>query len=166
MFVTSDAIKAVAILAVVVIIAGGLYYVTGLRADLAISQENTRKLTDAVAQQKEQIENIRRDQERIREIASELRIQNTLQKHDVESLRDRLTKTPSGEKRVLGKTAAAKPLNVERAINRGTANAMRCLEIASGAPLTQKEKNAKLPSEINKECPSIANPSYNSVSGQ
>ena len=37
---------------------------------------------------------------------------------------------------------------------------MRCVEIASGAPLTEKEKTATKKSEINSECPSIANPNY------
>jgi len=37
---------------------------------------------------------------------------------------------------------------------------LRCLEIASGSPLTDIERNAKLPSEINRECPNIANPNY------
>jgi len=40
------------------------------------------------------------------------------------------------------------------------------LELATGAPLTEAEKNAKLPSEINKECPSLANPSYKPAAGQ
>ena len=36
----------------------------------------------------------------------------------------------------------------------------RRLEIASGAELTEAEKNATKKSEINTECPSIANPNY------
>jgi hypothetical protein len=47
-----------------------------------------------------------------------------------------------------------------RIINKGSANATRCIEIASGAELTENEKNATKKSEINPECPSIANPSY------
>ncbi len=37
---------------------------------------------------------------------------------------------------------------------------LRCVEIAMGSPLTDKEKNATKKSEINSECPSIANPKY------
>jgi len=37
---------------------------------------------------------------------------------------------------------------------------MRCVEIAMGSPLTEKEKNATKKSEINAECPSLANPNY------
>jgi len=166
MFGAGAAIRAIALVIVVGVLAGGLWYVSGLRADLAISQENSRKLADAVKEQREAMDNIRREQEKIRDINNELRTQNRLQDKDMENLRDRLTRSASGEKRELGKTASVKPLSVERAINRGTLNVMRCLEIASGAPLTEKEKNAKLPSEINKECPSMANPGYSSSAGQ
>ena len=49
---------------------------------------------------------------------------------------------------------------MERAINRGTKNALRCMEIAMGAELTEKEKNATKKSQINPECSELANPSY------
>ena len=49
---------------------------------------------------------------------------------------------------------------MERLINRGTKNALRCLEIATGAERTEKEINAKKESEINRECPTLANPNY------
>ena len=39
-------------------------------------------------------------------------------------------------------------------------NAVRCVEIAMNSPLTEKEQNATKKSEINSECPSIANPNY------
>jgi hypothetical protein len=45
-------------------------------------------------------------------------------------------------------------------MNKGSVNAQRCIEIASGAELTEKEKNATKKSEINSECPSIANPNF------
>ena len=49
---------------------------------------------------------------------------------------------------------------VERVINNATVKAMRCVEIAMGAELTEKERNATKKSEINSECPSLANPNY------
>ena len=45
-------IKAIVALVITLVIAGGLWYVTGLRADLAVSQENTKKMVEAVEQQK------------------------------------------------------------------------------------------------------------------
>lgn len=160
------AIKAVAALLIVVVMVSGLWYVTGLRADLAISQENARKMTEAVAQQQAVIAQIQADQAKIQSINNELNTTIKLQNKDLQNLESRFTQSANGEKRDFGKVAAAKPTSLERAVNRGTVNALRCLEIASGAPLTEKELNAKLPSEINKECPSLANPNYKPATGQ
>ena len=47
-----------------------------------------------------------------------------------------------------------------RVINKGSAEATRCVELASGAERTEEELKATLKSEINPECPALANPSY------
>ena len=60
----------------------------------------------------------------------------------------------------VGKLAIAKTKSIERITNGASALATRCIEIASGSPLTEAEKNATKKSEINTECPSIANPNY------
>ena len=43
--------------------------------------------------------------------------------------------------------------SIERITN-GASASTRCIEIASGSPLTEKEINATKKSEINTECPS------------
>lgn len=53
----------------------------------------------------------------------------------------------------LGLLAAARPASIERAINRGSANAARCFELLSGAKLTENEKEAENGDKFNKECP-------------
>ena len=53
----------------------------------------------------------------------------------------------------LGLLAAAKPASIERAVNRGSANASRCFELLSGATLTDSEKEAENGDKFNKECP-------------
>lgn len=159
-------VRAILAFVTVICVLGGLWYVTGLRADLAVSQENARKMTEAVQQQQEVLKQVQAEQQKIKELNSELNTTIKLQNKDMENLKDRFTTSANGEKRDFGKAAAAKPKSLERAVNRGTVNALRCIEIASGAPLTEAEKNAKLPSEINKECPSLANPNYKSAAGQ
>ena len=62
--------------------------------------------------------------------------------------------------RDFGKLAIEKTKVIERITNKGGKNAGRCIEIASGSPLTEAEINATKKSEINPECPSIANPKY------
>ena len=79
---------------------------------------------------------------------------------DMSALKDRFGQRADGTARDFGQLAVAKPESIARAINLGTTRALRCIEIASGAPLTEEEKRANTPSEINKECPSIANPNY------
>ena len=160
MFGIGGIIKAVVALVIVLIIAGGLWYVTGLRADLAVSEENSRKMAAAVEQQKAAIEQLKADQAKIQQINKELNDTVKAQTKDLSSLQDRFNTAANGDKRDIGSIAVVKPESIARAINNGTVNALRCVEIASGAPLTEKEKNAKLPSEINKECPSLANPNY------
>jgi biopolymer transport protein ExbB/TolQ len=154
------AIRMIAVLIIVAICAAGLWYVTGLRADLAISQDNAKKLTDAVEQQEAAISQMRQEQQQIRDANNQLNTTILLQNKDLTNLQDRFSQNAAGEKRDFGKTAAARPEALERAVNRGTQNALRCLEIASGSPLTEAEKAASKPSEINRECPAIANPNY------
>lgn len=160
MFPIGVIIKSIVTLIVVAVIAIGFWWITGLRADLATSQANTEKLKNAVEAQHAAIEQMKAEQEQIREMTKAVNDQVKKQNNDVNALRDRFNTNARGEKRDWGKAAAEKPAQVERAVNRGTVNALRCLEIASGSPLTQAEKSATKPEEINKECPSIANPQY------
>ena len=53
----------------------------------------------------------------------------------------------------LGLLAVEKTEKIENAVNRGTNNAGRCFELLSGAPLNDKEKEAKDATTFNKECP-------------
>lgn len=165
MFGIGGAIKAIVALIIVLIVAAGGYFLINLKADLAIAQENSRKLEEGVRLQNEAMAQMRADQEKIKELNNELNTTIKLQNKDMENLKDRFSTTASGEKRDFGKTAAQKPASLERAVNRGTVNALRCLEIASGSPLTDAEKNATKPSEINRECPSLANPNYKPAAG-
>jgi TolA-binding protein len=155
----TGAIKAVAALVIVAIVAAALWYVTSLKADLAISEANNEKLEQAVKDQQDLIDSIKRDVEQIQTINNQLQEQNEKQKRDVQALTDKF----SGGNRDFGAFAASKPAVVEKLVNRGTVNAMRCLELASGAPLNEKEKNAKTPTEANRECPALINPNFSSA---
>jgi Sec-independent protein translocase protein TatA len=160
MFGAGGAVKMIAALIIVLVVAGGFFYLSNLQANLAISQENAKKLEDGIKSQQEAITKMQEDQQRIKDLNNELNTTIKLQNKDMENLKDRFSTNAAGDKRDFGKAAAAKPSSLERAINRGTANALRCLEIASGAPLTEAELKATKPSEINRECPNIANPNY------
>jgi len=154
------AIKVIATLAIVVIVAGGLWYVTGLRADLAVSEMNNKTLREGIQEQQRLIEQMQRDVAQIQEINADLANEADRQRREMRDLVDRFNVNARGESRDFGAIAAARPGVVERLVNRGTANAMRCLAIASGAPHTEAELAAKTSSEINRECPTLANPNF------
>jgi type II secretory pathway pseudopilin PulG len=162
----SGAIKAIIALVIVVIIAVAAWWVTGLRADLAIRENNERQLTDAIKQQQDAMRQLQQDQARIAQASAELNGVIRMQNRDMEDLRNRFNTTAKGEQRNFGATAAAKPASAERAVNRGTVNAYRCMEIASGSPLTPAEQAATKPEEINRECPTLANPAYHPSAGR
>lgn len=159
-------IRIVAVLVIVLVSAAGFWYVSGLRADLAISKENAKKLESAVDSQKQVIELIKADQEKIQKINNELTTTVKKQNQDVQDLRDRFNTSASGKQRDIGEIAVAKTKSVEKIINNATVNSLRCIEIASGSPLTEAEKNANSPDKINTECPSMANPNYKPTSSK
>ena len=131
-------------------------YVVKLQRDNVILKENAVKLEGAISEQKQVIENQKKDFAEILEANKKINeLVNNLKK-DLDDLDKRFSK----KDRDIGKLAIDRTKSVERVLNKGADNATRCIEIASGSPLTEEEKNATKKSEINPECPSIANPSY------
>ena len=140
---------------------GGFMYVKGLKADLATSEANNAKLEQSVESQKAVIEQMKADFEAITKIKAEIEKQNKILKAEYAALDQKFNKiNGQGEIRDMGKLATEKAKLIEKIINKGSANAKRCVEIAMGSPLTENEKNATKKSQINSDCPSIANPSY------
>jgi len=148
------AIRMLLIVVVVAIIAGGLWYVINIKADLATSEANNRQLVEATREQNLLIEQMKVDVASIQKANAELQAQNEKQRQDVETLNSKFSK------RDFGALAAEKPAVVEKLVNRGTKNALRCMELAAGAPLTDAEKAAKTPMEANRECPSLIDSDY------
>jgi|TARA_B110000908_G_scaffold172696_1_gene242087 hypothetical protein len=140
---------------------GGFVYVKTLKSDLATSEANNLKLEQSVESQKQVIAQAKADFESQRKITANLDAQNKSLQAEFTALDKRFNKiNGQGQVRDIGKLADERPKSVERVINGATTKAMRCVEIAMGSPLTEKEKNATKKSEINSECPSIANPKY------
>ena len=131
-------------------------YVLKLQRDNVILKENAIKLESAISEQKTLIENQKKDFAEILEANKKINELVGNLKKDLEDLDKRFTK----KDRDIGKLAIERTKVIERIINKGSENAKRCIEIASGSPLTEEEKNATKKSEINPECPSIANPAY------
>ena len=160
MFGIGASIKAIVALIITVIVAAGGWYVMNLKADLAISEENSKRLQEGVREQQALMKQMAEDIAKIQDINRELAEQTTKHRAEVDALSRKFSQDAKGQPRDFGQFAKEKPELVERLVNRGTKNAMRCLEIASGAPRTPEELAAKSATEINKECPAIANPNY------
>ncbi len=131
-------------------------YVMKLQKDNAILKGNAIKMESAIADQKNLIESQKKDFQEILDANNKMNELVNILKKDLEDLDKRFNK----KNRDVGKLAIAKTKSIERITNGASALATRCIEIASGSPLTEEEKNATKKSEINSECPSIANPNY------
>lgn len=143
------AAKYLAILGAVVVVCAGLYYITGLRSDLAIAQANVVKLQSAISEQKLVIDQYKKDISAQQAINKDLQATTENQRKDINGLRKRFQAAN------LPSLTKVNPSAVEEKINRGTVHAVRCFEIASGSPLTERERNAKTAAEFNPECPSL-----------
>tara|TARA_Y100000389_G_scaffold163439_1_gene166701 strand:+ start:181 stop:645 length:465 start_codon:yes stop_codon:yes gene_type:complete len=141
---------------IVTALAGGGFYVMKLQKDNAILKANAIKLESAISEQQSLIENQKKDFQEILDANNKMNELVNVLKKDLEDLDKRFNK----KNRDVGKLAIQRTKSIERITNGASALATRCIEIASGSPLTEAEKNATKKSEINSECPSIANPNY------
>ena len=137
-------------------LAGAGMYVMKLRSDNAILKANQQKLEIAITEQTKVLKQQKEDFTAILESNKKLNVLINTFKKDLQDLDKRFTK----KNRDIGKLAIDRTKVIERIINKGGVNAARCIELASGAEHTEAELKATKKSEINPECPSLANPSY------
>ena len=124
---------------------GGYLYVNKLQKDNAILKTNQMKLETAVAESNQVIEQQSKDLKKIRSTLEKVEELNDKLQADKDSLNKRLGKHD------IGNLAENKPGLVEKIINKASDSAARCVEIASGSPLTEEELNGT----PNRECPSF-----------
>jgi len=137
-------------------LAGGATYIFKLRADNATLKANQIELEKGIESQAKLLEQQKQDFNAILESNKKLNALVMTFKKDLDDLDKRFNKG----KRDIGKLAIDRTGAVERIINKGADNAARCVELASGAERTEAELKATKKSEINPECPSLANPNY------
>ena len=124
---------------------GGYLYVKKLQKDNAILKVNQIKLESAVEDNNKVIEQQTADLKKIRSTLEVIDEKNRKLQEDKDKLSDRLGKHD------IGNLAEKKPGLVEKIINKASDSAVRCMEIASGSPLTEEELNGS----PNRECPSF-----------
>ena len=137
-------------------IAGAAIYVNKLRSDNAILKANQVELERSIGEQTKLLEQQKKDFDAIMESNKKLNVLINTFKKDLDDLDKRFNK----KKRDIGKLAIERTEAIERIINKGSENAKRCVELASGAEHTEEELKATRKSQINPECPSLANPNY------
>ena len=136
--------------------AGAGMYVMKLRSDNAVLKANQIELERSIESQQELLQQQKEDFEEILESNKQLNVLINSLKKDLEDLDKRFNKGG----RDVGKIGVEKPKLLEKIINNGANNAARCIELASGAEHTEEELKATLKSQINPECPALANPNY------
>ena len=124
---------------------GGYLYINKLQKDNATLKSNQIKLESAVEDQKLVIESQAEDFKKIRQTLTKLEEEKAKLQKDKADLAKRLGKHD------IGNLAENKPKLVEKIINGASKSAARCVEIASGSPLTEEELNGT----PNRECPSF-----------
>ena len=124
---------------------GGYMYVKKLQKDNLTLKINQSKLETAIEDNNAVIEQQTADLKKIRSTLSELDEVNKKLQADRDNLNKRLSKHD------IGNLAENKPGLVEKIINKASDSAVRCMEIASGSPLTEEELNGS----PNRECPSF-----------
>ena len=149
-------IKMIITLIMVMGLAGAGVYVMKLRADNATLKANQVKLETAITEQTKVLEQQKKDFDAILESNKKLNVLINTFKKDLQDLDKRFTK----KNRDIGKLALQRTKSIERIVNKGGKNAARCIELASGADHTEAELKATLKSQINPECPALANPNF------
>ena len=119
-------------------IAGASVYVMKLRADNATLKANQIELEKGIEAQTKLIEKQKVDFEAIMESNKKLNNLVMTFKKDLDDLDKRFNK----KKRGFGKLAIDRTEAIERIMNKGSVNAKRCVELASGAEHTEAELKA------------------------
>ena len=151
------------VMVIILALAGGtgyIYYQSSQQEKAVLIAEAAINDTK-IALQKEALMQADSDLKRINKIVKDLQAKFKRSQEDYDNLVSRFNKLSINfGTRDIGKLAENKPALIAKVITKASKNALRCFEILSGSPLTNKELTATKPSEINSECPTIANPNY------
>ena len=147
-------IKIIIFLLIISVAGGGYVYVQKLRADNATLKINTTKLETAVEQNEATIKQQTENFEKVRTTLNTVQDQKDALQSDKNVLIKKLSEHDFGQ------LAEARPALVVKIVNKERDNAKRCMEIASGSPLTEEEIAVTKKSKANLDCPRLANPNY------
>ena len=112
--------------------------------------------TAELAQQQAEaaVESLKRDMVEIQAQFTAVSSKFEVAKGRVDALEDKLSEHEIGD------LAQKKPKLIEKIIDKGTQDVLRCYEILTGSPLTDEEIAVTKKSKANTTCPDVANPNY------
>tara|TARA_R110000822_G_scaffold2176_3_gene10515 strand:- start:2006 stop:2479 length:474 start_codon:yes stop_codon:yes gene_type:complete len=112
--------------------------------------------TAELAQQQAEaaVESLKRDMVEIQAQFTAVSSKFEVAKGRVDALEDKLSEHEIGD------LAQKKPKLIEKIIDKGTQDVLRCYEILTGSPLTEDEIAVTKKSKANTTCSDVANPNY------
>jgi|TARA_B110000285_G_scaffold224894_1_gene282346 predicted negative regulator of RcsB-dependent stress response len=112
--------------------------------------------TAELAQQQAEaaVESLKRDMVEIQAQFTAVSSKFEVAKGRVDALEDKLSEHEIGD------LAQKKPKLIEKIIDKGTKDVLRCYEILTGSPLTEDEIAVTKKSKANTTCSDVANPNY------
>ena len=129
-------------------------YYTYTQETIRVYAENAARAEMAQAETQAALEQTIKDLEKVQEKYNQVSADFNSAKKRVDGLQDKL------KEHDLPFLAEQKPGLVEKILDKGSKDMLRCLEIISGDPLTEEELNVTKKSKANTQCPDIANPNY------
>lgn len=121
--------------------------IESLTINNAVLEENSKALKVAAEQNAKTVDELVLEQEKVHKEFLALQTEYQIIRSQKAELEARLNKHN------LTELALTKPELLEKILNSASKDALRCFEIISGAPLSDKERSAKNEREFNAECP-------------
>jgi len=141
--------KLAGVMALLMFVMGGVFYwyYNDTQERLSILNANNAKLEVAIQISEDAVTSLQESYAKANEELTKVNTEFTAIRQQNRVLSDKLGRHD------IGNLAENKPGLVERVINGASIKAGRCFELLSGAPLTDKEKEAENGKSFNSECP-------------
>jgi len=133
---------------------GAWKYYQYTQEQIGIYRENAAKAEMAQQASEAAVKAIQQDLVEVQAQYTKVSDDFKVAKSRVNALEEKLTKHE------LGDLAQAKPKLIEKIVDKGTKDVLRCYEILTGSPLTEEEIAVTKKSKANTTCPDVANPNY------
>lgn len=151
-FLSGIQAKFVTAIIMILMLAAAWFYVKNLESSLDAARSKLTQLKDVISSQSLEINNMKEDVIRMNNVQSNFSAKiNEVEVNIKKSIKP-LYVTKTGKDRDFKKIINKKPDLLEKIINRGTKDSLRCNEIVTGAILTQAERAGKTKNTV---CPEL-----------